>query len=76
MSIYAVGTIFVQMTLGMNMFITAQGFSKISMLTVTIGAVCNIILDPIFIFGLGMGVKGAALATIISRAWHWGFPHL
>ena len=68
MSIYAVGTIFVQMTLGMNMFITAQGFSKISMLTVTIGAVCNIILDPIFIFGLGMGVKGAALATIISQA--------
>ena len=68
MSIYAVGTIFVQMTLGMNMFITAQGFSKISMLTVTIGAVCNIILDPLFIFGLGMGVKGAALATIISQA--------
>ena len=68
MSIYAVGTIFVQMTLGMNMFITAQGFSKISMLTVTIGAVCNIILDPIFIFGFGMGVKGAALATIISQA--------
>ena len=68
MSIYAVGTIFVQMTLGMNMFITAQGFSKTSMLTVTIGAVCNIILDPIFIFGLGMGVKGAALATIISQA--------
>lgn len=64
MSIYAVGTIFVQMTLGMNMFITAQGFSKTSMLTVTIGAVCNIILDPIFIFGFGMGVKGAALATI------------
>ena len=68
MSIYAVGTIFVQMTLGMNMFITAQGFSKTSMLTVTIGAVCNIILDPIFIFGFGMGVKGAALATIISQA--------
>ena len=68
MSIYAVGTIFVQMTLGMNMFITAQGFSKTSMLTVTIGAVCNIILDPIFIIGLGMGVKGAALATIISQA--------
>lgn len=68
MSIYAVGTIFVQMTLGMNMFITAQGFSKTSMLTVTIGAVCNIILDPLFIFGLGMGVKGAALATIISQA--------
>ena len=67
-TIYAVGTIFVQMTLGMNMFITAQGFSKTSMLTVTIGAVCNIILDPIFIFGFGMGVKGAALATIISQA--------
>ena len=68
MSIYAVGTIFVQMTLGMNMFITAQGFSRTSMLTVTIGAVCNIILDPILIFVFGMGVKGAALATIISQA--------
>ena len=68
MSIYAVGTIFVQMTLGMNMFITAQGFSKTSMLTVTIGAVCNIILDPIFIFAMGMGVKGGALATVISQA--------
>ena len=67
MSIYAVGTIFVQMTLGMNMFITAQGFSKTSMLTVTIGAVCNIILDPIFIFGLHMGVSGAAVATVISQ---------
>ena len=67
MSIYAVGTIFVQMTLGMNMFITAQGFSKISMLTVTIGAVCNIILDPIFIFGMHMGVRGAALATVFSQ---------
>ena len=68
MSIYAVGTIFVQMTLGMNMFITAQGFSKISMLTVTIGAVCNIILDPVFIFGFHMGVQGAALATVLSQA--------
>ena len=56
------------MTLGMNMFITAQGFSKTSMLTVTIGAVCNIILDPIFIFAMGMGVKGGALATVISQA--------
>ena len=65
---YAVRNDAVQMTLGMNMFITAQGFSKTSMLTVTIGAVCNIILDPLFIFGLGMGVKGAALATIISQA--------
>lgn len=68
MSIYAVGTIFVQMTLGMNMFITAQGFSKTSMLTVTIGAVCNIILDPIFIFVFHLGVKGAALATVLSQA--------
>lgn len=68
MSIYAIGTIFVQLTLGMNMFISAQGFSKISMLTVVIGAVTNIILDPVFIFGFGMGVRGAALATILSQA--------
>lgn len=68
MSIYAVGTIFVQLTLGMNMFITAQGFAKTGMMTVLIGAICNIVLDPVFIFGLGMGVRGAALATIISQA--------
>ncbi len=68
MNIYAVGTIFVQLTLGMNAFITAQGFTKISMLSVVIGAVCNILLDPIFIFVLHMGVRGAALATIISQA--------
>lgn len=68
MRIYAIGTIFVQLSLGLNAFITAQGFAKISMLTVTIGAVANIILDPILIFGFGMGVKGAALATIISQA--------
>ena len=67
MKIYACGTIFVQLALGMNAFINAQGFSKIGMLTVVIGAVCNIILDPIFIFVLGMGVQGAALATIISQ---------
>ena len=67
MNIYAVGTIFVQITLGMNAFITAQGFAKTGMITVLIGAVCNIILDPIFIFGLKMGVKGAALATVISQ---------
>lgn len=68
MNIYAVGTVFVQLTLGMGAFITAQGYTKISMLTVLIGAVSNIILDPIFIFGLGLGVKGAALATILSQA--------
>lgn len=68
MNIYAAGTLFAQLTLGMNAFITAQGFAKISMLSVVIGAVCNIVLDPFFIFGMGMGVKGAALATIISQA--------
>ena len=67
MDIYATGTIFVQLTLGMNAFITAQGFSKTSMSTVLIGAVSNIILDPLFIFGFGMGVQGAALATVISQ---------
>lgn len=68
LSIYAIGTIFVQITLGMNAFITAQGFAKTSMLSVVIGAVCNIVLDPIFIFAFDMGVRGAALATIISQA--------
>lgn len=67
MNIYAIGTVFVQLTLGMNAFITAQGFTKTSMLTVVIGAVCNIVLDPIFIFWCGMGVRGAALATILSQ---------
>ncbi|MDO4261360.1 MAG: MATE family efflux transporter [Eubacteriales bacterium] len=67
MNIYAVGTIFVQLTLGMNAFITAQGFASTGMKTVLLGAVCNIILDPILIFGFGMGVKGAALATVISQ---------
>ena len=68
MNIYALGTLFVQLTLGMNAFITAQGFATIGMFTVLIGAVCNIALDPLFIFGLHMGVKGAALATILSQA--------
>ena len=67
MRIYALGTIFVQLTLGMNAFITAQGFASTGMLTVLIGAVCNIILDPIMIFVLNLGVSGAALATIISQ---------
>ena len=68
MSIYALGTIFVQITLGLNAFITAQGFAKVGMKTVIIGAVLNIVLDPVFIFAFGMGVKGAALATVISQA--------
>lgn len=68
MNIYALGTIFVQLTLGMYAFITAQGFAKTGMLSVLIGAVINIILDPVFIFGFHMGVRGAALATIISQA--------
>ena len=67
MRIYALGTIFVQLTLGMNAFITAQGFASTGMLTVLIGAVCNIILDPIMIFVFNLGVSGAALATIISQ---------
>ncbi len=66
--IYILGSVFVLIVMGMNPFITTQGFAKISMLTTVIGAVINIILDPIFIFGLGMGVKGAALATVLSQA--------
>ncbi|MFR7444610.1 MAG: polysaccharide biosynthesis C-terminal domain-containing protein [Sellimonas intestinalis] len=68
LSIYALGTLFVEVTLGMNSFITAQGFAKTGMLSVLIGAVANIILDPIFIFGFDMDVQGAALATILSQA--------
>ncbi len=68
MQIYAMGTLFVQFALGMNAFITAQGFATTSMLTVLIGAVLNTLLDPIFIFGMQLGVQGAALATILSQA--------
>lgn len=68
MTVYAVGTVFVQLTLGMNAYITAQGFAKTSMLTTLIGAILNIALDPLFIFGFGLGVRGAALATVISQA--------
>lgn len=68
MNIYSIGTVFVQLTLGMNAFITAQGFAKTGMLSVLIGAVANIILDPIFIFGFHLGVRGAAMATILSQA--------
>ncbi len=66
--IYILGTIFVALTLGMNLFISGQGFAKTSMLTTVIGAVINIVLDPILIFGAGMGVRGAAIATVISQA--------
>lgn len=67
-AIYLAGTIFVQIALGLNMFITNQGFTKISMATICIGAVINIALDPVFIYGFNMGVKGAALATVIAQA--------
>lgn len=67
MMIYALGTIFVQLTLGMNAFITAQGFASIGMWTVLIGAVINIALDPLFIFTFKMGVQGSSLATILSQ---------
>ena len=66
--IYILGSIFVLITMGMNVFVTTQGFAKISMLTTVIGAVTNIVLDPILIFGLNMGVRGAAVATVISQA--------
>ena len=67
MNLYALGTVFVQLTLGMNAFITAQGFAKVGMLSVLIGAVANTALDPLFIFGFHMGVQGAALATVLSQ---------
>lgn len=66
--IYILGAVCVLVVMGMNPFITTQGFAKISMMTTVIGAIINIILDPIFIFGLNMGVKGAALATVLSQA--------
>ena len=68
LDIYLIGTIFSMISTGLNGYINAQGFPRIGMLSVTIGAVCNIILDPIFIFGMNMGVAGAALATVISQA--------
>lgn len=66
--IYACATVFVLLTLGLNAFIIAQGFSTAGMITVLIGAAANLILDPIFIFALGMGVRGAACATVLSQA--------
>ncbi|WP_318708021.1 MATE family efflux transporter [Candidatus Acetatifactor stercoripullorum] len=68
MRIYVLGTLFVQITTGLNAFITGQGFASTGMKTVLIGAGLNLVLDPVFIFGLGMGVQGAALATILSQA--------
>lgn len=68
MRIYVIGTVFVQLALGLNSFISTQGFAKTSMMTILIGAIINIVLDPILIFGFNMGVKGAALATILSQA--------
>ncbi|HBF4020814.1 TPA: MATE family efflux transporter, partial [Clostridioides difficile] len=67
LNIYLIGTVFVQISMGMNTFINTQGFATTGMMTVAIGALINIILDPIFIFGFNMGVKGAALATIIAQ---------
>lgn len=78
LTIYALGTVFVQATLGLNAFISAQGFAKVSMMTVVIGAVTNIVLDPILIFICHMGVRGAAVATVISQAISalWAFQFL
>ena len=67
LSVYSIGTLFAMVSTGMNPFINAQGFGRIGMLTVAIGAAINLVLDPIFIFALGMGVRGAALATIIAQ---------
>lgn len=67
-TIYLLGTVFVQLAVGLNTFISGQGNAKVAMLSVLIGAVINIVLDPILIFGLKMGVKGAALATVISQS--------
>lgn len=67
MTIYLLGTVFVMTSLGMNPYINSQGFARTGMLTVLLGAVTNIILDPILIFGLGLGVRGAAIATVLSQ---------
>ena len=68
MQIYVLGSIFLMISMGMNQFITAQGFTRYSMVSVLLGAISNIVLDPIFIFGLGWGVRGAAFATVLSQA--------
>lgn len=66
-TIYCLGTFFIQMTVGMNYYITTQGFAKTAMITTMLGGILNMILDPVFIFSLGMGVRGAALATVLSQ---------
>lgn len=78
MNIYVCGTLFVQITLGLNSFITTQGFAKTAMLTVAIGAGLNIVLDALFIYGLGLGVSGASAATVISQFFSalWAFRFL
>ena len=68
-SIYLVGTPFVLLTLGLNPFVTSQGFARTGMMTILIGAVANILLDPLFIFVFNMGVRGAAIATVISSSY-------
>ena len=73
MTIYAAGSIFAILSMGMNTFIICQGYSKIAMMSVVIGAICNIILDPIFIFAMDMGVAGAAVATVIAQIVSCGF---
>jgi Na+-driven multidrug efflux pump len=67
LTIYLIGTIFVMISLGMNPFINAQGFGRVGMMTVILGAGINIVLDPIFIFALKLGVRGAAIATVVSQ---------
>lgn len=67
MTIYTIGSLFAILSMGMNTFIICQGFSKIAMISVIIGAICNMILDPVFIFGMDMGVAGAAVATVLAQ---------
>ncbi|MCM1136536.1 MAG: MATE family efflux transporter [Clostridium sp.] len=66
-TVYCLGTVFIQLTVGMNYYITTQGFAKTAMITTMLGGVLNMLLDPVFIFALHMGVRGAALATVISQ---------
>lgn len=67
LTIYTLGTFFALVSMGMNYFITAQGFPMLGMATTLIGAVLNIVLDPVFIFGLDMNIAGAAVATVIAQ---------